>query len=247
MAKEEVAEQKRKLREKIEKHVSQLPLWDLLQIYFYIKWNEFQEKSNWAAWNWLMFQLKLDEEKRRSKLRGKSPTNKYQLLLQYGGWAFLVGGALASYISLTTFWEIPHDVWLTFHNLLVVTSLLLAGFVGYRHSAMGFSFKYMLLSIAIFFAVVMCLYIGSYIVTTTFLADRMVWIPFFYHDYTYQGFRSVAEYLNHENNYRELLQLQVFSFSMCSVMYFIAGNVGYGIKAMLDRTCRSSGMAPSRS
>jgi hypothetical protein len=94
---------KRQLREKIQRHVNQLPLWDLFQIYLYIKWYKFQERLNWLAWNWFMFQWKRDEEKSRTKGKGQSPINKNRLLLQYGGWAFFGGGALASYISLTMF------------------------------------------------------------------------------------------------------------------------------------------------
>jgi hypothetical protein len=95
--------------------------------------------------------------------------------------------------------------------------------------------------------VIMLLYIGSYIVTTTFLADRMVWIPFFYRDYNYHGPGSVTEYWNHENNYRELLKLQVFSFSISSVLYFAAGGLGYGIQVLMDKIQRSSGTAQSDS
>jgi hypothetical protein len=248
MAKQEKeAKKKRELREKIEKHVDQLPLWDLFQIYLYVIWYRFQESVNRLAWKWFRFHWQLDEEKWRIKGKGQSPTNKNRLLLQCGGWAFFGGVALASYISLTMFWQMPHDLWLAFHNLLVVASLLLATFVGYQHRMLGVSFKFMLRSISIFFVVIMLLYIGSYIVTTTFLADRMVWIPFFYRDYNYHGPGSVTEYLNHENNYREWLKLQVFSFSISSVLYFAAGGLGYGIQALMDRIQRSSGSAQSDS
>jgi hypothetical protein len=93
----------------------------------------------------------------------------------------------------------------------------------------------MLLTIFVFFLVVLFLYIGSYTVTTGFFADQMVWIPFFYRDYNYHGFASVAAYLDHGNNFRELLELQVFSLSISSVLYFAAGSLGYGIRAALDR------------
>jgi hypothetical protein len=93
----------------------------------------------------------------------------------------------------------------------------------------------MLLSIAIFFAVMWVLYISIYMVTTTIFSHKIIWIPFFYHDYDYHDFKSVMDYLSHENNYRELFKLQVSSFSISSVMYFVAGSLGYGIKAMLDR------------
>ena len=158
---------------------------------------------------------------------------KSKLLSQSGGGAILIGGVLALYTSLTTFFQIPYGWWLAFHNLLVVISLGLAAFVGYKHRSFEVSFKFMLLAVAIFFSIIMLLYIGSYVMTTAFFADKMIWIPFFYHDYNYHGFESVASYLNHENNFRELLELQVFSFSIGSVMYFTAGSLGYGAKAII--------------
>lgn len=242
---EEEARKRRELREKIQRHVDQLPLWDLFQFYLYLKWYKSRERLRWLAWNWFMFQLKLDEEKWRAKSRSKFRMNR--LFLRYGGWAFLVGVVLAAYISLTMFWQMPYDLWLLLHNLLVVASLLIAVFAGYEHRMLRVPFWFMILSVILFFAVIMLLYIGSYVLTTTVLADRMVWIPFFYHDYNYHGCESVAEYLNQENNYRELLGLQVFSFSIRSVMYLAAGCLGYSVKALMDRMWRSSGMAQSSS
>ena len=155
--------------------------------------------------------------------------------------AALIGGVLALYISLTTFWQMSHGWWLALHNLLVITSLALTALVGYRHRAFEVSFKFMLLSVAAFFSMIMFLYIGSYVVTTAFFAKTMAWIPFFYHDYNYHGFKSVTDYLNHKNNFRDLLDLQIFSFLIGSVMYFAAGSLGYGANAMIDRMRGSSG------
>jgi hypothetical protein len=243
MTKQEIDDQKKRaLREKFEKHVNQLPLWDLFQIYFYIKWFTFREKLSRLSWTWLVFQLGLDQTKSRKHTSGFL-MNRKKLILRNSGWAFLVGGILALYTSLTMFMEMLYPLWLAVRNMLIICSLLLAAFVGYQYRLFAIPFKWMLLAVVLFLAVIMGLYLGSYAITTTFLADRMVWIPFFYDDYNYHGFRSVTEYLNHEDNYRELLQLQVFSFSLSSVMYFAAGSVGYGIKAILDRTRRTSGMA----
>jgi hypothetical protein len=240
---EEEAQKKRELREKIQEHVDQLPLWDLLRIYLYIKWFTFQEKSSQLAWSWFMFQLKMDEEKAYVKSRSRLRVDKNRLFLRYGGWAFFVGGVLAFYISLTMFLQMPYNLWLAFHNLLVVASLLLTAFVGYQHRMFGVPVRFMFLSVTLFFAVIMLLYIGSYVLTTTLLADRMLWIPFFYHDYNYHGFKSVAEYLNHENNYHELLGLQVFSLSLSSAVYFAAGSLGYIINALVSGKQRPAGMA----
>lgn len=245
MTKQEIDDRKKRaLREKIEKNVNQLPLWDLLQIYFYIKWFTFREKLSGLSWTWFVFQAGLDQTKSRKRTSGFLMNGK-KLTLRNGRWAFLVGSILALYISLTMFMEMTYPLWLAVHNLLIICSLLLAALVGYQYRLFVIPFKWMLVADVLFFTVIMAFYIGSYAITTTFLADRMVWIPFFYDDYNYHGFRSVTEYLSHEDNYRELLQLQIFSFSVSSVMYLAAGSVGYGIKAMLDRTRRTSGMAAS--
>ncbi len=171
--------------------------------------------------------------------------NRRNLLFQSFQMAFVIGSVLALYISLTTFWQMPHGLWLAINNLLVVTSLILVAFVGYKNRALKVPFKFMLLSIAMFFSVIMLLYIGSYFVSTAFFADKMVWIPFFYRDYTFWGFKSVSDYLKHNNNFRELLELQIISLLIGSIMYFIVGSLGYGAKAIIDWVKNSSGTAQS--
>lgn len=167
--------------------------------------------------------------------------NRQNLFLQSVGTAFFIGTFLALYISLTTLWQMSHGWWLGFHNLLVVISLFLAGAVGYKHRVSEASFRFLFLSITVFYSVIMLLYIGSYLVTTGFFSDQMVWIPFFYHDYNYHGFPSVTAYLSHKNNFRELLELQVSSLLICSILYFAAGVLGYGAKTMIDGKRKMSG------
>ena len=105
--------------------------------------------------------------------------NRQNLLFQSVGLALLIGCVLATYVSVTMFMQMSHGWWLALNNLVVVTSLVLAAFIGYKHRAFEAPFKFMLLSVGVFFLVIMFLYIGSYVVTTTFFADKMVWIPFF--------------------------------------------------------------------
>ena len=162
---------------------------------------------------------------------------------QSATFAFVIGTLLALYISLTTFWRMSYDLWLALHNFLVIASLVLAAFLGYQNRNRGLSRGSLVLSITVFFSIVMLLYLASYTVTTGFLADKMVWIPFFYKDYIYHGFTSVAEYLRHENNYAELLNLQLFSLLISSVMYVIAGGLGYTGKTILQRMDKSSSTA----
>jgi hypothetical protein len=171
--------------------------------------------------------------------------NRQSLLAQSTRLGCLSGGILAVYIALTVFWQMPYEVWLALHNLLVVTSLLVAAFIGYKHSALKASFGLMMLSVVALFAVIMVLYLGSYFVTTAFFADYMVWIPFFYHDYNHHGFQSVSAYLKQANSFRELLELQIFSFLIGSVMYLAAGSVGYAAKSMIDGIKKASNTAQS--
>jgi hypothetical protein len=158
-----------------------------------------------------------------------------KMIQQSATCGFLTGTPLALYISLTMFWLMSHDLWLALHNFLVIASLAVAVFIGYQNRNRGCKMRSLFLSIAVYFSIVMLLYIGSYTVTTSFLADKMVWIPFFYNDYNYHGFTSAAEYLSHGSNYVELLHLQVFSLLISSVMYFLAGNLGYAGKAVLEK------------
>ena len=93
----------------------------------------------------------------------------------------------------------------------------------------------MLLGVAVFFGVIAVLYLGGYLLTTAFLSDRMVWFPLDYRDYTYHGFTSVRDYLNHGNNFWDLLDLHTFSLLISSVIYFAAGGLGYGLKSLTMR------------
>jgi hypothetical protein len=165
------------------------------------------------------------------------------IIRQSAIFALGIGTLLALYISLTTFWPMPYDIWLALHNVLVITSLIMAAFLGYQNSNHGLSLGSLILSIAVFFSIIMILYLGSYTVTTMFLIDKMTWIPFFYKDYNYHGFTSAAEYLRHEDNYAELLKLQIFSLVVSSGMYFIVGGIGYIGRTLLERVGKSSSLA----
>jgi len=39
--------------------------------------------------------------------------------------------------------------------------------------------------------------------------------------------------LNHKNNFRDLLELQIVSVLIGSALHFVAGSLGYGAKAMM--------------
>ena len=67
----------------------------------------------------------------------------------------------------------------------------------------------------------------GYVIATALFPERIVWIPLFYRDYTFHGFASVAAYLDHKDNYRELLVLQLFSVLIMSGLYLALGVGGY--------------------
>lgn len=157
------------------------------------------------------------------------------MLLSAFKWAFLAGSALAAYISLTVFMEMPYGLWLSLHDSLVVISLVLAAFVGWKHMTQRASFSSMLISASVYYLTIAIMYLAAYFLTSTFFADKMAWIPFFYYDYKFHSFSSVADYLNNRNNYIELLELQAFSLSLCSILYIAAGTLGYGTRAAFDR------------
>ena len=72
-----------------------------------------------------------------------------------------------------------YDFWLALHNFLVIASLVVAVFIGYQNRNLRCSVGSLALSIAVFFLIVMLLYIGSYALTTAFFADKMAWIRSF--------------------------------------------------------------------
>jgi hypothetical protein len=58
--------------------------------------------------------------------------------------------------------------------------------------------------------------LGTYAVVTGPMADQIVQLPEYARDYSYHGYTSPPQYLN--ANYWELLQLQVFSWSVGGVV-----------------------------
>jgi hypothetical protein len=152
---------------------------------------------------------------------------KYQWI-QSVRFALAIGVVLASFVSTSMFYETELYVWLLVNNSLVVTSLLLAFLIGYRLRRSGSSIFLIVGHVTVFYGIVACLYVyvGSYAVMTYFFADRLAWMPFFHRDYTYHGFQSVREYMDHKDNFVDLLVLQIFSCVICSALYFSAGIAG---------------------
>lgn len=140
--------------------------------------------------------------------------------------AVSIGVPMAAFISLSMMFVMPFSLRLALNNLLVIVSLLLAFLIGYRLRRRGTPVRKIALHITSYYAVVMLFYVGSYAVMTYIFSDQLAWIPFFHRDYTYHGFRSVREYMDHANNFRDLLILQIFSCGVCSVLYFAAGFLG---------------------
>jgi hypothetical protein len=87
MPKQDIEGKKRELREKIEKHVNQLPLRELFKIYLYIQWYRFREKLLWLAWHWFMFQWRLDEKlkTRRRRQKVEMALEEFRAIVKQGG------------------------------------------------------------------------------------------------------------------------------------------------------------------
>ena len=96
----------------------------------------------------------------RTGIKGKSihemEMDRRNLLFQSFRMAFVMGSVLALYISITTFGQMPHGLWLAINNLLVGISLILAAFIGYKNRVFEVSlYRHVLL-------VIMLLYVSSY-------------------------------------------------------------------------------------
>ena len=146
------------------------------------------------------------------------------------GTALITGILLAAYTSCTVFLPFKHSSWLIFHNTLVIVSIIGAFGVGHKYRGGSKPFKLFILALLLYYTVILVLYIGTYTITTSLFANRMKWIPFFFRDYEYQAFRSVEDYLNHSNNFKDLLVLQIFSFVLTFIFYLVAGLIGFFIQ-----------------
>lgn len=150
--------------------------------------------------------------------------------LRWAFWAAIIAGIpLAAYITGTVFAPFSYSSWLIFHNTLVITSFIGSFLVGHKYQISKNTFRKLLVALILYFSIIMILYLGSYMLTTGLFSDRMKWIPFFFRDYEYHAFPSVYDYLNHATNFKGLLVLQIFSFLINSIFYFIAGTLGYFI------------------
>lgn len=137
-----------------------------------------------------------------------------------------VGALLAAFVCISMLYETDLSVWLWANDSLIVVSLLIAFAVGFRLRAKGFTILSVILGVAAYYTIVMLFYVGSYAVMTYYFSGQVAWIPFFHRDYTYHGFGSVRDYMEHKENFRDLLVLQIISCLISSVMYFAAGMIG---------------------
>ena len=134
---------------------------------------------------------------------------------------------LSSYITATMFIRMPLGLWHVLNSALFVATLALAMGIGLRCRDVNRSFGSAMLSVAVFCLVIAITYIGGYAIATAFFAEWMAWIPLFYRDYTHHGFTSVKDFLAANDNFLQLIILQGFSFAISSIIYFVAGTVGY--------------------
>lgn len=143
----------------------------------------------------------------------------------------LFGALLALFVCMSMLVRFELAMWQMINNGLVIVSLLMCVYVAYVSG----SIRSALANVAGYYFAIMTLYIGSYALMTSVFVDSLAWVPFWERDYIYHGFTSVRSYMDHGSNFRDLLVLQIISCIICSVMYFVAGLVGFGIKMLLPR------------
>jgi|GEM_PF-6469666 len=144
------------------------------------------------------------------------------------------GLATGIFVILTSLSKMDHQIWLQLHNFLMVVAVIYCGVIGFRSvklfTSLAFGF--------IFFVVFSVLYLLCYIISTTLLVHYIDWIPFFYKDYTYQGYSSLIGYLRGENYY-ELLLLLLSSIAGSCGFYLVANFAGFLLGIVVRRESRT--------
>ncbi len=140
--------------------------------------------------------------------------------------ALISGFVLSAFVVATCLIRFGLSIWLAVHNSIVVATFVVCACVGYRSAGLGVGRS--AVNIGVYYLVLMAMYIGTYILLTTAFVDRLAWIPFWERDFSYHGFVSVREYMDHKTNFLDLLILHVISCGICSLLYFSAGFIGFG-------------------
>ncbi len=141
--------------------------------------------------------------------------------------AVISGVVLSAYVAVTCLVRFDLSIWLAVHNSIVVATFVVCGYVGYRSVALGV--RRAAVNIGVYYLVLMGVYIGTYVLLTSFFVDRLAWIPFWERDFSYHGFGSVREYMEHKTNFLDLLVLQAISCGICSILYISAGLIGFAV------------------
>ena len=140
--------------------------------------------------------------------------------------ALISGSVLSAFVVVTCLVRFDLSIWLAVHNSIVVATFVVCGYVGYRSVELGVGRA--AVNIGAYYLILMAMYIGTYILLTSAFVDSLDWIPFWERDFSYHGFGSVREYMDHKTNFLDLLVLQVISCGICSILYFSAGLIGFG-------------------
>jgi hypothetical protein len=156
----------------------------------------------------------------------------------FGSWRFTLASAVSVGLVLSVFVvssmmiEFDLTLWLAANSTLIIASLAILFAIGTAHRLDHGSLLQMISRCVIYFLIVITLYVGSYAAATYSIPEKLAWMPFFHRDFTYNGYRSVDEFMNTRDNYRELLVLQIFSALLSSTLYIVAGVLGYGAASL---------------
>ncbi|HYN08068.1 MAG TPA: hypothetical protein VES67_11810 [Vicinamibacterales bacterium] len=142
----------------------------------------------------------------------------------------MVGGAAFSLWSIVTMlWPVSYSAWDIGRSVLYVAFLLaltgLAGSVARSRQSVVRTFS----SVAWNSVLAAALTLATYAMTTRFFAHRIIQLPEYSLDYAYHGYTSPEVYL--ATNYADLLQLQVFSWTVSVVgQVVVAGTAGWYLR-----------------
>jgi hypothetical protein len=145
-----------------------------------------------------------------------------KLAIITGTLAGLIHSLFNLYAMLT---PLAYATWNRVNNLLylvLVVALLTLSATLIRR---GRDLEQTIAAIAVAAFLFAALFLLMYCLTTWFYADHLVQLPFFAGDFATRGYNSPQEYLFTGNNYRILLQSQLFSFGLIILFQVLLGTL----------------------
>ena len=141
--------------------------------------------------------------------------------------AVLVGSAGGVVIGLFTAYSmltpLRHDVWDALNTTIYAGFLAGLLVLAIRFARTDLSAREIITELAVASAIYGGAYLFVYWVTTEFFAYRIVQLPFFIRSYTFNRYASPEYYLSADNNYSDLMQLQLISFAVATTIQVAVG------------------------